>query len=118
MLGQIGTPGGGFGIGYSSENGVGNPVKFFHWPSVPQGTNDVQDVIPVARVSDMLLHPGEPFQFDGQDLTYPDIRLVYWAGGNPFHHQQDLRSEEHTSELQSLMRTTYAVFCLKKKKIT
>src|SRR3546814_5648929 len=28
------------------------------------------------------------------------------------------RSEEHTSELQSLMRTSYAVFCLKKKKIT
>src|SRR3546814_8010581 len=28
---------------------------------------------------------------------------------------QDLRSEEHTSELQSLMRNTYAVFCLKKK---
>src|SRR3546814_8067835 len=29
-----------------------------------------------------------------------------------------LRSEEHTSELQSLMRTSYAVFCLKKKTIT
>src|SRR3546814_9696112 len=29
-----------------------------------------------------------------------------------------LRSEEHTSELQSLMRTSYAVFCLKKKKYT
>src|SRR3546814_4251654 len=28
------------------------------------------------------------------------------------------RSEEHTSELQSLMRISYAVFCLKKKKIT
>src|SRR3546814_10325341 len=28
----------------------------------------------------------------------------------------DTRSEEHTSELQSLMRTSYAVFCLKKKK--
>src|SRR3546814_5535273 len=28
---------------------------------------------------------------------------------------EDLRSEEHTSELQSLMRTSYAVFCLKKK---
>src|SRR3546814_2666224 len=28
-----------------------------------------------------------------------------------------IRSEEHTSELQSLMRTSYAVFCLKKKKI-
>src|SRR3546814_7671820 len=30
----------------------------------------------------------------------------------------DLRSEEHTSELQSLMRISYAVFCLKKKKHT
>src|SRR3546814_7975761 len=30
--------------------------------------------------------------------------------------QRDLRSEEHTSELQSLMRISYAVFCLKKKK--
>src|SRR3546814_8120139 len=30
--------------------------------------------------------------------------------------QQDVRSEEHTSELQSLMRISYAVFCLKKKK--
>src|SRR3546814_1132925 len=33
----------------------------------------------------------------------------------PFH---DLRSEEHTSEVQSLMRISYAVFCLKKKKQT
>src|SRR3546814_1276796 len=35
--------------------------------------------------------------------------------------EQDVRadrSEEHTSELQSLMRISYAVFCLKKKKIT
>src|SRR3546814_8281528 len=30
----------------------------------------------------------------------------------------DLRSEEHTSELQSLMRISYAVFCLKKKTTT
>src|SRR3546814_7881578 len=32
--------------------------------------------------------------------------------------QQGCRSEEHTSELQSLMRISYAVFCLKKKKKT
>src|SRR3546814_4726182 len=32
--------------------------------------------------------------------------------------EADLRSEEHTSELQSLMRISYAVFCLKKKKKT
>src|SRR3546814_5216845 len=33
-------------------------------------------------------------------------------------HRGQCRSEEHTSELQSLMRISYAVFCLKKKKIT
>src|SRR3546814_8605509 len=42
--------------------------------------------------------------------------------GKPREHEDDAkqltirRSEEHTSELQSLMRITYAVFCLKKKK--
>src|SRR3546814_10316789 len=34
------------------------------------------------------------------------------------HAGRHLRSEEHTSELQSLMRISYAVFCLKKKKST
>src|SRR3546814_7685046 len=33
-------------------------------------------------------------------------------------HYEGFRSEEHTSELQSLMRISYAVFCLKKKKKT
>src|SRR3546814_7632314 len=32
------------------------------------------------------------------------------------HHRRHVRSEEHTSELQSLMRISYAVFCLKTKK--
>src|SRR3546814_4157355 len=32
--------------------------------------------------------------------------------------ERSARSEEHTSELQSLMRSSYAVFCLKKKKIS
>src|SRR3546814_2949433 len=34
----------------------------------------------------------------------------------PFQQGKNARSEEHTSELQSLMRISYAVFCLKKKK--
>jgi hypothetical protein len=38
----------------------------------------------------MLLDPGGALPFNGQTLTYPDIRLIYWAGGNPFHHHQDL----------------------------
>src|SRR3546814_3118942 len=35
---------------------------------------------------------------------------------NPYTKWSEIRSEEHTSELQSLMRISYAVFCLKKKK--
>src|SRR3546814_9718777 len=37
-------------------------------------------------------------------------------GDDPGDFVQESRSEEHTSELQSLMRISYAVFCLKKKK--
>src|SRR3546814_6886463 len=37
---------------------------------------------------------------------------------NPGHEYGYRRSEEHTSELQSLMRISYAVFCLKKKNTT
>src|SRR3546814_6571921 len=39
------------------------------------------------------------------------------AGQSPDAVQQQIRSEEHTSELQSLMRISYAVFCLKKKRM-
>src|SRR3546814_7162736 len=43
-----------------------------------------------------------------------DLRGARPGGRRPRRHQV-LRSEEHTSELQSLMRNSYAVFCLKKK---
>ena len=90
ILGQIGLPGGGFGFGYGSVDGVGKAAQGFKWPSLPQGQNPVASFIPVARIADMLLDPGGTCAYDGQTLTYPDIRLVYWAGGNPFHHHQDL----------------------------
>jgi biotin/methionine sulfoxide reductase len=90
LLGQIGLPGGGFGFGYGGSNRIGTPGPPFSWPSVPQGENPISTLIPVARLADMLLCPGEPFDYDGRRYRYPDIRLVYWAGGNPFHHQQDL----------------------------
>ena len=90
LLGQIGLPGGGFGIGYGSENGLGNPTKLFKWPALAQGESTVDDFIPVARISDLLLCPGESYDYDGEKRVYADIRLVYWAGGNPFHHHQDL----------------------------
>ena len=90
MLGQIGLTGAGFGHGYGSMNEPGLPPIRCRLPVLPQGVNPVQTFIPVAAVSDMLLHPGERFEFNGFTLTYPDIRCVYWAGGNPFHHHQNL----------------------------
>lgn len=44
----------------------------------------------MARISDLLTSPGEQFDYNGGRYAYPDIRLVYWCGGNPFHHHQDL----------------------------
>src|SRR3546814_8845243 len=41
--------------------------------------------------------------------------LIIGRGGHASLRSMGLRSEEHTSELQSLMRISYAVFCLKKK---
>jgi biotin/methionine sulfoxide reductase len=90
LLGQIGLPGGGFGHGYGSMGDTGDVGPDFRVPHLPQGVNPVGEFIPVARVADMLLNPGQRYDYDGTVRSYPDIRLVYWAGGNPFHHHQDL----------------------------
>jgi biotin/methionine sulfoxide reductase len=90
MLGQIGLSGGGFAYALGATSNTGKPPLAAPLPTMPTGRNDISDFIPVARIADMLLQPGEAFDYDGQRLTYPDIRLVYWAGGNPFHHHQDL----------------------------
>src|SRR3546814_3888952 len=60
-------------------------------------------------------NPGlKPITADQADLT-----LEYYFGqSSSFTATGFYRSEEHTSELQSLMRISYAVFCLKKKKYT
>ncbi|MEO0943564.1 MAG: molybdopterin-dependent oxidoreductase [Pseudomonadota bacterium] len=90
ILGQIGLPGGGVAYGYGASNSVGNERRNAHYAALPQFKNPVKSFIPVARISDMLLNPGAEFRFNGETHNYPDIRLVFWAGGNPFHHHQDL----------------------------
>ena len=90
MLGDIGLPGGGFAFGHGSTNGIGNPRQSGPGPEMSMGSNPAKRGIPVARITDMLESPGASFEFNGRSDTYPDIRLVYWAGGNPFHHHQDL----------------------------
>src|SRR3546814_4651220 len=60
------------------------------------------------EVQSVAHHPSRPRRFTGslQLAPFRPVRLA--RPGHP-------RSEEHTSELQSLMRISYAVFCLKKK---
>src|SRR3546814_3795989 len=50
-----------------------------------------------------------------RDQYLVDAKPLNKISGQPFR-IAEIRSEEHTSELQSLMRISYAVFCLKKKK--
>ena len=90
MLGQIGLPGGGIGFGYGATNTVGLERAFPRFQALPQGRNKVKTFIPVARITDLLENPGRSFEYNGKIHIYPDTRLVWWAGGNPFHHHQDL----------------------------
>src|SRR3546814_2702690 len=63
------------------------------------GPRSADATLAAARAAKRL---GVPISFDG------NYRAMLWEAWD--------RSEEHTSELQSLMRISYAVFCLKKKK--
>ena len=89
-LGQIGLPGGGYAYALGTMAHYGKRHNAVPTAALPQGTNGVKAFIPVARIADMLHHPGQSFDYNGQRLSYPAIKLAYWAGGNPFHHHQDL----------------------------
>lgn len=91
VLGQLGLPGGGYNYALGTLGHYGRCENLVQPAALPQGSNGVRAFIPVASVTEMLLKPGEPFDYNGQRLTYPHIRLAYWAGGNPFHHHQDLK---------------------------
>src|SRR3546814_2614062 len=75
-----------------------------------------------------LRQPRAAFPYDQSDAIFAnDLRKIdvhalreerigfYHRSQPPAVHRLQIRSEEHTSELQSLMRISYAVFCLKKK---
>lgn len=90
MSGSMGRPGGGYGLGHGTMGAVGLARRRHRVAAVPQPRNRVESRVPVARIADMLLNPGAQIDFNGSKVTYPDIQLIYWAGGNPFHHHQDL----------------------------
>src|SRR3546814_6382164 len=83
--------------------------------------DDLQFVIGKNSTQEELLHTIDDLMTAGKRLVVTadrppamldgvEVRLLSRLSGG-------LRSEEHTSELQSLMRISYAVFCLNKKKI-
>src|SRR3546814_8623235 len=67
-------------------------------------------------------HQQSAHQTGHRSADHPHIACPHNAGWqkarSPMEQPSPMRSEEHTSELQSLMRISYAVYCLKKKKIT
>ncbi|KAA6225208.1 MULTISPECIES: molybdopterin guanine dinucleotide-containing S/N-oxide reductase [unclassified Campylobacter] len=115
MIGQIGTKGGGFGLSYHYSNG-GVPTckggiiggitagsvgiwkngKFKGMPKAEAslgGAEWLQNAasysFPLARVAEAFLNPGKKIQHNGEELTYPEMDFIYWAGGNPLVHHQD-----------------------------
>lgn len=99
MIGQIGLPGGGFGLSYHYSNGGAPTAK----AAIPSGMTAGAAIasgsewlstsaainFPLARISDALLNPGKTIEHNGTKITYPDIDFIYWAGGNPLVHHQD-----------------------------
>src|SRR3546814_3527564 len=85
----------------------------------PKATNDVQETLHPLRQEPRARYPlsacrpdmGRPDRIStrpGTQLALHGLRVAFPLG------RVRRRSEEHTSELQSLMRISYAVFCLKK----
>ena len=92
VLGQIGLPGGGIAFPFGTAGDVGASQARKRVPGLPIPLRPPEcPVISVSRVTELLENPGCETDFDGRRSTYPHIRLIYWAGGNPFHHHQDLR---------------------------
>src|SRR3546814_10640686 len=70
--------------------------------------------IALATAGALLAPHAMAADISGAGATFPYPIYAKWADA----YKKETRSEEHTSELQSLMRNSYAAFCLKKKTTT
>src|SRR3546814_6325901 len=78
----------------------------------PPRSTRTDTLFPYTTLFRSQRHRGDPVVAQCFRLFGRGLAVDQALGPAPFVH----RSEEHTSELQSLMRISYAVFCLKKKK--
>src|SRR3546814_4279665 len=83
------------------------------WDAAEPGRWDASSLFAISN-------GGAPLSAGGKARIlerFPDVLVTDGFGSSEAGIQGSSRSEEHTSELQSLMRISYAVFCLKKKNI-
>lgn len=113
FLGQIGLPGGGIGTNYHYDSGGNAPSlapALKGMPTDPTGSMREAfakgvKAVPVASIARSLLHPGEVIDFNGERVTLPDLKLVFWAGGNPFAHHPD------TNQVHEAFKRPDVVIC-------
>src|SRR3546814_2317333 len=101
-------------IGYSDSNKDGGYLTS-NW-SLALGSEALARVFAEKGIALQLFHGRGGAVGRGGGSAFDAIRAAGWHGQRPHPRDRTGRSEEHTSELQSLMRISYAVFCLKKKK--
>ena len=100
MVGQIGLPGGGVGFGWHYNGGgtvtsagpVLSGLGSINNPPEAKYKADFRGAsahIPTSRIVDCLLAPGKKIAFNGETLTWPDIKMAVYSAANPFHAQQD-----------------------------
>src|SRR3546814_5792081 len=84
------------------KHSVGRAAQYLPQPIFITSANDPKEIAAAQAIA----------------ARVPDDRATFFTPPEgAIHGSSTLRSEEHTSELQSLMRISYAVFCLKKKNI-
>src|SRR3546814_10706264 len=84
----------------------------------PAALAALSDALDADDLPDVWVLELSSFQLEGTHTLAPDAAVVLNVTQDHLDWHGSMRSEEHTSELQSLMRISYAVFCLNKKKTT
>jgi len=100
MIGQIGLPGGGFSFGYI-YNDAGSPSsngsRLGSMSAAIKGAKPKHDkpytsssYFPTSRLVDVINNPGAKSTYKGNDLTYPDLKVLLISGANLLSAHQDV----------------------------
>lgn len=122
MLGQIGLPGGGISYAhhYSSigvpTSGAATPGSFpsnLDEEQKPKYTNKdykgYSEVIPVARTTDSLLHPGETIDYNGRKIVYAPYKMAIFTGCNQWGRQSELnKMKKAFQQLETVVTLNYS----------